>query len=259
MAKTGKIRWTATDEKELRDTVRRYNRKIARVSKRRPDIAEFQPPKINVKEAIQQAKTGTRQGYKEMVKHLQNYSKKGSENVVTTKAGVTTTNYQVSENKRAVSSINAYKRAGLKKAQKYASPYKGTMGRERENDFISIKNRTQDTPESSFADYSKSLEDRLMRYRNDYYKDVYKENYLDAVRKQFGVNSRLYQMVSSMSAEDLTDLWYKDAVTDISFVYDANANPTQAEINEHERYILDRFASYGFEYNESLATEDFII
>ena len=43
MAKTGKIRWTADDEKELRDAVRRYNRKIAKVAKRQPELAEYQP------------------------------------------------------------------------------------------------------------------------------------------------------------------------------------------------------------------------
>ena len=67
MAKTGKIRWTADDEKELRDAVRRYNRKIAKVAKRQPELAEYQPSRINVTQAIKEAKSGTRKGYKEMI------------------------------------------------------------------------------------------------------------------------------------------------------------------------------------------------
>ena len=254
MAKTGKIRWTADDEKELRDAVRRYNRKIAKVAKRQPELAEYQPSRINVAQAIKKAKSGTRKGYKEMLKHIEQYNKPGAEAVVTTEAGVTTTIYQVTENKRAAAAINAYKRAGLKKAEENASPYKGTMGRARENDFRPIKDRTQDTAPNSFEAYSRSLEERLMRFKNNYYEDLYKQNYLEAVRQQFGVNSRLYKLVQDMSADDLSDLWYKDAVTDISFVYDANPNPSKAQVNDHENYILDRFASYGYEYADVPST-----
>lgn len=259
MARGGKIKWTKREEKLMRDTVQQFNAKIERIRNTRPDISRYQPDTIDVEEAVNRARGGTREGFKEMIRHYEAYLAAGAETPVTTDAGVPTTIYQVTENRRIAENINYYKAAGERKAKQHASPYKGTMGRPKDEQFRRVKDRTQDTRVTAFDEYSRSLEERLLRYKNREYEQQYKDNYLKAIADNFGQNSRLYKLVQSMTPSELTDLWYRDAVTDITFVYDANASPTKEHINIHEQYILDRFSSYGYELTEQVPVDGYLL
>lgn len=234
----------AVDEAELRRVIRSFNLKVKKVKKANPTFASFQPDKVDVESLVDRVKKGTRAGYKEILRHYQAYLEEGAEEVVRTDAGVVTTQYQVSEMSRQVKNINAFKTANRKKAEKYASPYKGTMGRTRDVETKNIKNRTQSIGVREFEAYARSLEERLLRFKNREYDDIYKENYLKAIKAVYGENSRLYQMVSNISPVDLANLYYKDVALSINFSYPAIGTTGSTD---DEDYIIHKFAEYGYE------------
>lgn len=244
MARTGKIRFSTLDEKSLRDTLKKFNAKIQLIRDNNPKISSIQPREVNVNAVIAEAKKGTREGYKEIMRHYSAYLEEGAEAPDVTAAGVVTTKYQVSEMERQVRNINAYKTANRVKAEKNASPYKGTMGRTRDVETKNIKDKTQLIGERDFFEYAKSLEQRLMRFKNREYDDIYKQNYLKAIKAVFGEKSRLYGMVSDISAQDLANLYYKDVALSINFSYPAVGT---SGTTDEEEYILNRFAEYGYE------------
>ena len=49
MAVSNNVKWGKNDEVKLRNIVKRFNAKVTRVSKKHPEIAYLQPPKISVK------------------------------------------------------------------------------------------------------------------------------------------------------------------------------------------------------------------
>ena len=90
------IRYDKKLNQEINRTIRNFNQKIARLEKQERDL--LLPTKIN-KKSLKQSVTN-RNELKRKLKELQRYSKRGVEETITTKGGVTLSKYELQNIKR---------------------------------------------------------------------------------------------------------------------------------------------------------------
>lgn len=80
MSKQHKIRWTASDDAELKRAVKNFNAKIVRLEKKNPAVKSSLPDRVTVKEMRELIQT--RKDLKKELKSLQNFTKRGAETLV---------------------------------------------------------------------------------------------------------------------------------------------------------------------------------
>ena len=114
MSKYHKINWRESDIEELTRTVKNFNAKINRLSKKNPDIAVALPEKVKVNE-LKKLIT-TRQDLKRELNALRRFSKRGAEKIVIaegTDEELKITKWQRTEMNRRVGIINRKRKARL--------------------------------------------------------------------------------------------------------------------------------------------------
>ena len=84
------IRYDRKLNQEINKVIRNFNQKVARLEK---EERELLPSKITKKELKRE--TGTRTELKRRLKELQKFSKRGAEEIVTTKEGFRLTRYDI--------------------------------------------------------------------------------------------------------------------------------------------------------------------
>lgn len=77
---------TTTQQQEIRKAVKRFNSKVDYWNKKDPKNVKYRPGKMNAKAVI--ANIGSANDYKNTLKILNAYSKKGAEKIITNKEGV---------------------------------------------------------------------------------------------------------------------------------------------------------------------------
>lgn len=90
------IRYDKKLNNEINKTIRNFNQKIARLEKQEKDV--FIPDKITKKELKESVYT--RQELYRKIRELQNFSKRGAENVIITSGGVRTSSWEIENLKR---------------------------------------------------------------------------------------------------------------------------------------------------------------
>ena len=103
MAKTIN-KWSKTRSKTLAKNVRLFNQKIARTAKKHPEIAEYLPEKVSVKELKQMINTES--DYRKVLNSLKSWRKRGAEKIVETKGGATVTKWALNEAKKNKEMVN---------------------------------------------------------------------------------------------------------------------------------------------------------
>lgn len=210
-----KIRWREKDESEINKLVRAFNRKAKRAAKKYG--AEIQPEAINLRELKKALKEGDRNLYRKTKSKLSSYLVKGAEMPYTTKAGVNITLWQKREIDRAFKSINAKRRAAMRKYD--PSIYRGTMHGIQDMNLQPRRNTVQEIQPKTFKKFVENLEKQYLtedRARQAQYKD----NYLSALKNVFGENSPLLEKVRAIPADKLVEMYFKSPFLQIDFVYD---------------------------------------
>lgn len=231
MPKSSIAKWRKVDEVRLKNLVKRFNAKIRRVEKNRPELSALQPPKENLKALRETLKGMSRVDINYQFKKMENYLKKGAELPYTTKQGVNTTVWEKKEIDRAVRTLNARNKALIQKYE--PSTTKGTMGTIERNNLQPRKNRVNTIQPKDYNRYVSNLFKQVMQ--NDVERNErYKENFLKAVENIMGENSKLYQVVKNMDSDLLTKYYYTEPLLQLTFVYD----PKDAE--EIENLMLER-------------------
>lgn len=228
MSKSSNIKWRKSDQVLLSNTVRSFNAKRTRLIKKVPELEDFLPEKLvikNIKESIK-----TRKDFNRAIKSFQRFLKKGAEKTVYTKQGVKTTAYEVGEMRIKVAAINRERARILKKMK--PSTEKGTMGSIKQNSLMPKQFNLENMSVQAWQKFVESVEKQsASSYWTERYKQ-YKENYLKAFDNQLGGTpkaERIRKLIEAMPAEQLDAAYYQDPNLQIDFVYD-----------EHEsEWILD--------------------
>lgn len=236
MVSRGLIKWRKADERLLRDTINKFNRKVRRVRATKPEIASIQPETIRSKDIIPELKNLPRSEFNRIINKYKRYLRRGAEGIYTTKQGVNTTLWQKNEIDIAFRTIN--RRRNIERKKHEPSTYKGTMGSEKELNLRPRKNTVQSILPKNWNEFVSGIERQVVRENREVRYSQYKANYLKAVENILGVNSPVYKRIESMSAEMVVKAYYTNPILQLSFIYDP------IEQSEIEGEILDALDDY---------------
>ena len=177
------IRYDRKLNQEINRVIRNFNQKIARLEK---EERELLPSKITKKELKRE--TGTRTELKRRLKELQKFSKRGAEEIVTTKEGFRLTRYDINVLKTQRSRA---KRQLTKEIRKLETTKPTVFGREQYSTYAQMgSSRYLNIVKKRKAlekDISKMSREEYQRYQKliekinknyDYMQDKFKSSYL---------------------------------------------------------------------------------
>lgn len=246
MSRRSKIRWKDGEIQSLKELTADFNRKVKAARVKYPELKHVQPKSYSPNKLQSIGESRGREALQREINKMKRYMKEGAERPVILDTGAATTEFQLEENKRNVQNINQYRRNIAKKVKEGASPERGTAARaHRDIHDRLMKDKSAIVSSGKFQAYTEHLEEMLENYRTGYYDELYKENYLKAVEANYGKNSPLYKTVEAMRAEDLVNMYYKDIITTIDFVYQAD------DADARQARILETFAEFGVEVKNS--------
>lgn len=236
MARSSRIRWTKNDARTVVNLVRQFNAKITRVSRRNPSLAGIQPERINSQAIQEMLKQMTRRDFNRWLGRTRRYLEKGAELPYTTKQGVKTTVWQFRETTNDFRSINAKRRAELKRLA--PSTTKGTMGSIEQLQLRPRKNTIQEVLPKDWERFIANIERQTYSREREIKSSKYQQNYIQAIRNEMGHQPELEDLVRQIDPMDLFDLYAANPLVQIDFVY------APEEIEEKVRLISEELRKY---------------
>lgn len=237
MARTGRIKWTRGDAQKVANLVRQFNAKITRITKKNPSIAKTLPERMN-SQAIQQMYSQlTRKDFNRWVASTMRFLRKGAEDVITTKAGVTTTRWQLNEIRYNLNAINAERRKRMERLQ--PSTTKGTMGAIKELELQPRINLSQSIIAQYWDRYVRGIEKQTLSSYVSTRAEQYKRNYLKAMRDAFGEQPELESILAQIPAETVWEAYAQDPDLGINYsYYDYEIEEAVKNLKEKWRRLL---------------------
>lgn len=236
MARTGRIKWARGDAKKVANLVRQFNAKITRITKKNPSIANALPERMN-SQAIQQMYSQlTRKDFNRWVASTMRFLRKGAEDVITTKAGVTTTRWQLNEIRYNLNAINAERRKRMERLQ--PSTTKGTMGAIKELELQPRRNLAQTIPTQYWDSYVRGIEKQVLSSYVSSRAEQYKRNYLTAMREALGEQPELESILAQIPAETVAEAYAQDPDVSIDYLY------YEHEIEEAVQNLKEKWSRY---------------
>lgn len=195
MARKYQMRWNEGDRQKLQRVINNYNNKLYRVKKNNPDNAEYYPPRMTMKQAVE--KIETRADYNRLINSLQRFSKRGAEEIVTSSRGAKATKWEVQEFQIAQRTVNAQRAKEREKIEaqnvkiggKDTGQTRAAMGSIKENELKPNKTKFESKSQKEWDKARKAMDKALdaqaklekkERMRENYIKGLRDNNFLDA-------------------------------------------------------------------------------
>ena len=251
MAKQYKIRWTAKDTAELSKSIKRFNAKLTRISKKAPSISYLLPEKVSEKEL--KDLISTRADLKREINALNRFSKRGAEELV--KAPKTTNNvyvtkWQKEELSRRVALVNRKRKARLKEFESLPAKSRGqelgyTVGQKRAYIGMGRAEEVSLLPMIVFAP-SMSPSEIRMKYKSarEQSKSSYftekdyrcKENFLKGIRENYNYEDvkDVIARIEAMDIREFLRVFYEEGAT---FEFASPDGMSDAKRFEYEGYL----------------------
>ena len=243
MSKYHKINWRESDIEELTRTVKNFNAKINRLSKKNPDIAVALPEKIKASE-LKKLIT-TRQDLKRELNALRRFSKRGAEKIVIadgTDEELKITKWQRTEMNRRVGIINRRRKARLDELTNLEMKSRGEslgytrgqlgMGRATE---VSLSPMNAFTRRMNRRDLKMKWQVILRESQSEYFtqKDYrLRNNYVKALEQNFNSNDieEVVNHIMSMDIKDFLQKFEEEGGT-LEFAYPPNREQYEGYLN----------------------------
>lgn len=236
MPTRGKIKWTKNDARKVANLVRQFNAKITRITRKNPSIARALPGRMNSKAIQQMYSQLTRADFNRWVNSTMRFLKRGGDEIVTTKAGVKTTRWQLNEIRYNLQRINVERRARMERLQ--PSSTKGTMGAIKELELQPRRNLAQNIPMQYWERYVRGIEKQaLSSYVSDR-AEQYKRNYLTAMREALGNQPELEAILEQIPAETVAEAYAQDPDLSIDYLY------YEHEIEEAVQNLKEKWSKF---------------
>jgi hypothetical protein len=182
------IRYDKKLNQQINRTIKNFNQKIARLEK---EERELLPSKITKKQL--KDSSFTRGELQRKLKELQRFSERGAEDIITTRAGVDITRYELENIKRESARVKRnvtreINRLQTEKPKVFGKRQSSTYSEMGDHDYLNLLARRK----ALEKDIGKLSRDELTRYSNlvartgknqQYMNTVFKENYLDMLTK----------------------------------------------------------------------------
>ena len=244
-----KIRWRDNDDKELRRVVNNFNRKIRRLQKKGVN-ADILPSTINYKNI--KNNITTRNDFNKTIRKYSAFTKRNAEKLITNEEGFTRTSWEIREVAIAIRNINIRRAKELNKVKNYDVTSRGVkqgynreyLPNERLDELSPKSNRTNKIKNKAEWDkFVETVEKQMFdNYSNDK-KELYKANYLKALKKEFvGIpNLNEYiKLLEKVSPDVYMKAYYSDQEGEIRFIYDP------LELQCHFNALVDMWIENGF-------------
>lgn len=214
--KLSPIKWRDKDIKKLQTRVRAFNAKRTRLLKQVPELEDFLPAKQNVKDL--KNNIYTRRDFNNTIKRLNRFMAKNATDVIVTKEGVKTTKYQLNEIRIQTQRINQIRGAERRRAN--VSTERGTMGSVNRMINRDKKVNVNEIPKEAWESFTTKLNEMSMDYYYQMRSDIYKENYIKALRDNLGSYSDdIVDIINTMPSEELVSLYYLEPELQLDFAY----------------------------------------
>lgn len=231
------IKWRNKDKTRLSNTVRQFNAKITRTLKKNPELAPYLPERLTVQGL--RDKIQTRQDFNREIKLARRFLKPGAETPVTSATGIRTTRWEKREIGIKVGVINRRRNRELKKMN--PTTEKGTMGTIRENNLRPKKYDIDKIKASDWDMFVYGVEKQIMSGYTAQKNELYKQNFIKAVKTAFGSKgTEIVEMSQSIPADILVELYYNDPVLQVEFIY----NPLEMQIKIDN--IVEHLEPYAY-------------
>ena len=178
------IRYDKKLDQEINRTIKNFNQKIARLEKQEKELL---PSKITKKEL--KSSVYTRQELQRKLKELQRFSKRGAEEVITTRGGIRLTKYELNEIKRENARVKRnitreINRLKVNKPKIFGKTQSSTFSEMGDTDYLNLVARRK----ALEKDINKLSRDEFERFikliektckSQQYMNTVFKENYFE--------------------------------------------------------------------------------
>lgn len=213
MPKQYNINWRDKDQKELERTVKNFNAKIRRLEKKNPSQAQFLPDRLKVSEV--RAKSKTRADFKRQINSAKRFSRRGAEEVITTKGGATVTKFELKEAQIKTRVVN---RLRNKKAKELTAE-KGVAGSIKSEN-LRPRRAPQELSDEDFDRATEALEQEIGSTFDLKRDEQWVENYKTSIRNQLGqFGSEILQFLSGKDVSELAKAGLGNPFLRIKFVY----------------------------------------
>ncbi|MGN1406158.1 MAG: hypothetical protein ACI4WM_07785 [Erysipelotrichaceae bacterium] len=215
MSKQHHIKWRKSDEQELRKAVKNFNAKIARVSKKNPEMKNALPDKVSVKQMKELI--NTRQDLNRELNALRRFSKRGAEDLVVAPDNdynLKLTKWQKTEINRRIGVINRRRKKRLEEIQNTEMTSRGEslgytkgqlgMGKAEE---VSLKPMKGFSRTMNRSDLKWKWKTIMAESQSDYFNKrdlMLKENYLKALRQEYNEND-IANVIRKIEAMDIKE------------------------------------------------------
>ena len=178
------IRYDKKLNQEINRTIKNFNQKIARLEKQEKELLPSKITKKDLKESVY-----TRSELQRKLKELQRFSKRGAEEVITTRGGVRITKYELNEIKRENARLKRnitreINRLKVNKPKILGKEQTSTFSEMGDTDYLNLVARRK----ALEKDINKLLSDEFERFikliektgkSQQYMNTVFKENYFE--------------------------------------------------------------------------------
>ena len=178
------IRYDKKLNQEINRTIKNFNQKIARLEKQERELLPSKITKKDLKSSVY-----TRSELQRKLKELQRFSKRGAEDIITTRGGVRLTKYELNEIKRENARVKRnitreINRLKVNKPKIFGKSQTATFSQMGDTDFLNLVARRKALEKDinvlsreEFERFTKLVEKtgRNQQYMNS----IFKENYFD--------------------------------------------------------------------------------
>lgn len=178
------IRYDKKLDQEINRTIKNFNQKIARLEKQEKELLPSKITKKDLKSSVY-----TRQELQRKLKELQRFSKRGAEDIITTRGGIRLTKYELNEIKRENARVKGnitreINRLKVNKPKIFGKTQSSTFSEMGDTDYLNLVARRK----ALEKDINKLSRDEFERFiklikktskSQQYMNTVFKENYFE--------------------------------------------------------------------------------
>ena len=250
MQKQYRLRWKPEDSKNLQRAINRFNRRITKLEKTKPELKGYLPEKASYKWYLDVI--NTRYDLKREIRTLDKFSKPGMEVLTDVGDMAKITKWQLSESKRRVAQINKRRAERLEeilKKPKYASGrplgYTQAQFGLASDELRQYEPMSVTSPHPTQIDISMKWRAILKQSSSGYFTASdyqWRENYITSLEENFGSEANeLVKHIKSMPIGKYLDVVYGDIDAEIKFNYPSNFGESIKRLDQlYDIWHLDK-------------------
>jgi hypothetical protein len=233
MPRKPNIKWRESDAEKLAKEIKRFNDKVTRTRRKHPELASILPEtikKADKAKMIEELKASPRSEFNKTLHSLERFSRKGAEQAISSKTGLTVTKWEKGEVGLKVQQINR-ERAKERQAMEQVDVTsrgqpvglkRGEMGSERMNALKPKKfNFDVIKPGKEWQKFKESV-NRQAKFNNKNLRmELYKQNYIKSLRGTFGdYANEIIKIVERVPAETMVKTYFSEQEAVLGFIYE---------------------------------------